>query len=396
MATIWKSNSEHGDDENVETDDEEEPAPVAPVRELRARGRASLPRLVPTVVIPRPVGRTRSAQITRVALATPPATPRTPSSRLSKLSILASDEKESPDSSEPTASMDIDVPTPAKPSREAEPQSIYARARALIRAANTSSLSETLTSSTSVIAARTEERTKIQNFILGGDFLSKSPDCDEECPSSLYISGSPGTGKTALVTDILRQLALTSSKGSITPTAVYVNCMGLPDTRSVWTRVWEELVSTLGGSVASKLKSGDAKKHLEDALKRNDGLRCVLVLDELDFISRTPAALSEIYQLAHKYPASLRLIGISNTLTLGSNAGSPDSPTTPSKSSRSSKVSLVGPQISLNFSAYSSPDLLVILKARLSALGPEQDRIINPTALTFLSKKVAASNGDVR
>lgn len=92
-----------------------------------------------------------------------------------------------------------------------------------------------------------------------------------EVISSLYISGSPGTGKTALVTDILQKL---QDRTDLRPQAVvYVNCMGLSDVKAVWESVWEALLQTLGGCALGKLKAGDAKKHFEDALKRDQGLR---------------------------------------------------------------------------------------------------------------------------
>lgn len=126
----------------------------------------------------------------------------------------------------------------------------------------------------------------------------------------------------------------------------------------------------------------------------------ILVLDELDFISRNPSALSEIYQLSHKYPTTLRFIGISNTLTLGAES-SRSGPSTPTKISRSASSSTVvayaGPQKSINFPAYSPSDLLTIINARLSRLDAQElADTFNPAALNFLSKKVASTNGDVR
>ncbi|KAG8895755.1 AAA ATPase [Tulasnella sp. 403] len=228
-------------------------------------------------------------------------------------------------------------------------------------------------------------------------FLSASygSETDDQPISSLYLSGSPGTGKTALVTDILAQLQ--RRELDITPVTTYVNCMGLADVNAVWDRVWETLVQSLGGSASSKLRSGDAKRFLEDALKGDQEFRCVLVLDELDFISRSPAALSEVYQLAQKHAQTLRLIGISNTLTLGSDS-SPVVPSTPTKIRRSKPAtSLAGPQKSLNFPAYTSNDLLEIINSRLAPLETqERNELFHPAALSFLSKKVAASNGDVR
>lgn len=54
-------------------------------------------------------------------------------------------------------------------------------------------------------------------------------------PSSLYISGSPGTGKTALVNTILNELDSSSL------TVININCMALNDVDSLWERIIDEL-----------------------------------------------------------------------------------------------------------------------------------------------------------
>ncbi|KIO30306.1 hypothetical protein M407DRAFT_20576, partial [Tulasnella calospora MUT 4182] len=216
---------------------------------------------------------------------------------------------------------------------------------------------------------------------------------DDKAISTLYISGQPGTGKTALVTDVLKKLAEQDSTSSLTP--IYVNCTGLSDVKAVWDRVWEEVVQSSGGSAGSKLKPGEAKKHFESALKRDQGFRCVLVLDEVDYVSKTTSSLSEIYQFARNHSGTLRLIGIANTLTLGAEAKRA-SPATPTKPPRTS-LTVVGPQKSMNFTAYTHTDLSTIINARLSPLSAEErTSMFNPAALNFLSKKVAAVNGDVR
>lgn len=279
--------------------------------------------------------------------------------------------------------------TDPSPTKE---KSVYCRAKMLLRCNGASALSNSEASV--AIAAREAERATIEQFVLGGGFLdSTTANEDDQAISTLYISGQPGTGKTALVTDVLRKLAEQDSASSLT--SIYVNCTGLSDVKAVWDRVWEEVVQSSGGSVGSKLKPGEAKKHFESALKRDQGFRCVLVLDELDYVSKTTSSLSEIYQFARNQWGSLRLIGIANTLTLGAEARRA-SPTTPTKTSRTA-LTAVGPQKSMNFTAYTHTDLSTIINARLSPLSAEErTSTFNPAALNFLSKKVAAVNGDVR
>jgi cell division control protein 6 len=55
--------------------------------------------------------------------------------------------------------------------------------------------------------------------------------------TSLYISGSPGTGKTALVNSIIRTFGATRSDVKF----ISVNCMALKSTDALWERLVEEL-----------------------------------------------------------------------------------------------------------------------------------------------------------
>ncbi|KAG8948515.1 AAA ATPase [Tulasnella sp. 424] len=391
--------------EGDEADEHEARRSATTSRTTRSRGRASnlntttsSSRATP---IPTRLTRTVSAPVTQIPLETPPPTPvhkksrltrtaTTPSLRLSKLSIKPSSDEA--DASPESPAMEVDSPgdlTSSCPSPTKE-KSVYCRAKMLLRCNGTSALASSETSV--AIAARDTERASIEQFVLGGGFLA--PKSAEEAISTLYISGQPGTGKTALVTDVLRKLAERDNTSSLT--SIYVNCTGLSDVKAVWDRVWEEVVQSSGGSVGSKLKPGEAKKNFENALKRDQGFRYVLVLDEVDYVSRTTSSLSEIYQFARNHDSSLRLIGIANTLTLGAEAGR-SSPATPTKTPRAASFAAVGPQKSLNFTAYTHTDLSTIINARLAALSAEErTSTFNPAALNFLSKKVAAVNGDVR
>lgn len=80
------------------------------------------------------------------------------------------------------------------------------------------------------MSGRSDERAVIIEFI--SSFTGSSP---VEGTSSLYISGSPGTGKTALVNIILGELDSSSL------TVININCMALNDIESLWERVIDEL-----------------------------------------------------------------------------------------------------------------------------------------------------------
>lgn len=128
----------------------------------------------------------------------------------------------------------------------------------------------------------------------------------------------------------------------------------------------------------------------------------IVVLDELDFILQSPSALSSIFAVATTAPSALRIIGISNTLTLGASGSQPTRLNTKTNDF-----------LTLDIPAYTAEDIVKIVQGRLAPLelinNPTSSTpapttslltgaslVIAPTALTFLSKKVAAQTGDLR
>ena len=67
--------------------------------------------------------------------------------------------------------------------------------------------------------------------------------------TTLYISGSPGTGKTALVNSVLRDLETESR-----PKIMFINCMALNNVDALWDRLLEEFMD------GKKVKLGRGKK----------------------------------------------------------------------------------------------------------------------------------------
>ncbi len=128
------------------------------------------------------------------------------------------------------------------------PASLHSRARALLRS----------TSDADVIGRETERRF-IMDFLTS--FIDNSADSGRSRATSLYVSGKPGTGKTALVSSIMTSI----SHDAVQP--IYVNCMGLKDLSILWERV----LTALGESGPSKSKSSSSSlQRLERVLERGD------------------------------------------------------------------------------------------------------------------------------
>ncbi|KAG8821463.1 AAA ATPase, partial [Serendipita sp. 401] len=208
--------------------------------------------------------------------------------------------------------------TPA--SRRNEPSAIYAQTRALLRTSTTASVA---------LIGRQNERDAITGF-----FTNDTTRC-------LYISGTPGTGKTALVNDILKgQESTLSSK--------YLNCMGMGV---------EDIKS-----VVRPIRDGNA-----------DDKKLVMVLDELEHLDS--AALADLVTIS---TTSFRIIGISNTHTLTS------------KSNAST--------LTLHFKPYTAQEMTEIITKRLETLTMPDGvkHIIAPAALSFACRKVSSQTGDLR
>lgn len=153
------------------------------------------------------------------------ASPRTPTTSLSHLSLAT------PPASPPSLLLPVN-----------------ARARALLRPT---------CNSASSLSGRVQERTLIEKFV--HSFINNPAAPDH---SSLYISGSPGTGKTALVASVLRALGGQLSSNGIQ--VITVNCMALNNQDSLWSRLLEAFPT----SHQTKLtKTGTGKESSEAMFK---------------------------------------------------------------------------------------------------------------------------------
>ncbi|KAH7913453.1 P-loop containing nucleoside triphosphate hydrolase protein [Hygrophoropsis aurantiaca] len=249
---------------------------------------------------------------------------------------------------------------------------IYVRVKATLRSTCTGS---------SILAGRDEERAIIETFVTSpweGEASSET--------TSLYISGTPGTGKTALVNSVLHSLQ--SDEDMTRIKIALVNCMALGSIDALWERLSEEFCA--GKSTKSKGKA-KGRPAIEKALN-NLSTPCVLVLDELDHIAASNQSLESLFSLSRNHSSVLRIIGIANTHTLTSSL------------SQVADHNVTGVQ-TLHFAPYTSTQLLQVLQARLALLqdgdaNPEiaeqVKKLLPPPTLALLSKKIASQTGDVR
>lgn len=188
---------------------------------------------------------------------------------------------------------------------------------------------------------------------------------------SLYVSGPPGTGKTACLTSILQDTAFESLK------RVYVNCTSMKSSASIYARICEELNLNL-----RRKGEKDYIQTLEKFWSENK-IMTLIMLDEMDQLeSRKQSVLYRIFEWPSKPNSKLVLIGIANALDL-----------TDRILPRLQAHIKLRP-ILMHFPPYSKQQIVHILTERLKEVDIVD--ILSPTAIQLLAGKVASVSGDVR
>ena len=223
------------------------------------------------------------------------------------------------------------------------------------------------------VIGREEERAQIEGF-LDGHIANRTP-------ASMYISGKPGTGKTATVTAIITAFCAQSSRAA---KVVNVNCMTETNPRAIYNRILEDIGGRHGaGLSAAKAQALLEKKHLTLATKQSPMI--VLVLDEIDQLeTRDCSVLYTAFAWAHKAKSSVILVGIANGLDLTERV-------LPMLKGRGYSPEL------LNFSPYSKDQLVAIVEGRMASIPAVDGKpVLEKTSISLCAAKVTSVSGDLR
>lgn len=221
------------------------------------------------------------------------------------------------------------------------------------------------------LIGRNDERTEIRSFI--------STRLEKSSSGCIYISGPPGTGKSALVHEISAEFLDNESCNQS-----YVNCMSIKHARDIFAKLLEDFSANDGilrGSETAALKE----------MFFDGECSYLVVLDEIDHLLDIDLELLyALFEWSIDPSSSLVLVGIANALDFTDRF-------LPRLKARGLKPHL------LPFMPYSAAQIASVITGKLKSLLPPIDAatpeyvpFLHPAAIQFLSKKVASATGDLR
>ncbi|KAL1591608.1 AAA ATPase [Paraconiothyrium brasiliense] len=245
--------------------------------------------------------------------------------------------------------------TPTTPRNAALP--VYSDARQLF----------VRSSAPTALFGRETERHELQSFI--------STRAESKTSGCMYISGPPGTGKSAFVNDVCREIITNKRIKS-----GYINCMSVKNASDLYRTLLDEFVDT------TQIAEGEETDTLEKIFMQRD-TSYVVTFDEVDHLLELDTdLLYSIFEWSLQDTSSLVLIGIANALDFTDRF-------LPRLKARGLKPHL------LPFLPYTATQISAVITSKLKSLVSDEADLVpflHPTAIMFLSKKVASQTGDLR
>jgi cell division control protein 6 len=222
-------------------------------------------------------------------------------------------------------------------------------------------------SAPTALFGRETERKELETFISTRTKGKKS--------GCIYVSGPPGTGKSAFVNEVCKDVGSDN-----TVMTGYINCMSVKNAVDLYRTLLEEFVDI------TEITEGEEMDALKELFMQRK-TSYVVTLDEVDHLLELDIdLLYNIFEWSLQKSSGLVLVGIANALDFTDRF-------LPRLKARGLKPHL------LPFLPYTAAQISAVITSKLNSLlpaGVTTVPFIHPTAIMFLSKKVAAQSGDLR
>ncbi|KAJ2558264.1 Origin recognition complex, subunit 1 [Coemansia sp. RSA 1822] len=198
---------------------------------------------------------------------------------------------------------------------------------------------------------------------------------EERTSMCMYISGVPGTGKTATVRECVRMLRESADDGCV-PAFEFIelNGMKMTEPQQTYVQLWQ----AIGGERATPKHAAQLlDAHFNTPSPRRHTY--VVVVDELDLlVTKSQSIMYNLFDWPHRPHAKLIVVAIANTMDL---------PERMLHHKVSSRLGLTR----INFQPYAHAQLMAIVRARLVGCAA-----FDADAIELCARKVGAVSGDAR
>ncbi|ANB11139.1 origin recognition complex subunit 1 [Sugiyamaella lignohabitans] len=211
-------------------------------------------------------------------------------------------------------------------------------------------------------------------------FLALESAISSESGTCVYISGTPGTGKTATVREVIAQLQLRVEDEELPAFKfVEINGMKLTNPHTAYEILYENISNKKAAAATAMVLLEKQFKSSSD----NNSMPVVVLMDELDqLVTKNQGVMYNFFNWPTFSHSKLIVVAVANTMDL---------PERMLSNKISSRLGLTR----IQFPGYSHEQLREIISTRLANL-PEGAGIVEKDAIEFASRKIAGVSGDAR